>query len=131
MSLKPAPFLLEGVSPFRDTLRDEAIPLDGGCLDCTDSGPDEFVDLVFHFDIAEVIQALGEVEDGEEVCLSLTGNLLDGTPIHPPPLFSMKSPLPPLIKGGNRGICPFIKKGNRGICPLTKGGLPLIHLPPN
>lgn len=40
-----------------------------GALACTDLGPDGFNDLTLKFDTQELIQALGDVEDGEVVFL--------------------------------------------------------------
>ena len=44
-------------------------------MDCTTEGPDGYLDLTLKFRTAEVVAALGEVEDGEVRVLSLTGNL--------------------------------------------------------
>jgi len=74
-----------GVSPLRSSVEDvaalvaeEALPED--CL-CTTEGPDGFMDLSLKFDTQAIIEAIGEVEDGEMIILTLTGSLLDGTPI--------------------------------------------------
>jgi hypothetical protein len=77
--------LLEGVAPERNNLDDVATPFNGesrdDCLDCTQYGPDGLTDLTLKFDTQEVVAALGEVIDGECLILSITGYLLDGTPI--------------------------------------------------
>lgn len=44
-------------------------------------GPDGIVDLVLHFETASIVSAVGEVVDGEEVMLKLTGLSNDDTPI--------------------------------------------------
>jgi hypothetical protein len=44
-------------------------------------GSEGMLDLTYKFDMWEVVEALGEVSDGEFRVLSLTGVLLDGTPI--------------------------------------------------
>ena len=77
---------LEGVSPLRSSLRDVATPFEPftgkvDAFDCTDEGPDGFLDLTLKFDTQEVIAALGPVADGDVLVLQLTANLLDGTPI--------------------------------------------------
>lgn len=77
---------LEGVSPLRNALEDVAtpfVPFTGKThpLDCTDAGPDGFLDLTLKFGTQAVIAALGSVTDGEVRVLKLTGNLTDGTPI--------------------------------------------------
>jgi hypothetical protein len=77
---------LEGVPPLRSDLEDVAtpfVPFTGkkNALDCTEEGPDGFLDLTLKFDTQAVVTALGPVTDGEVRVLKLTGQLLDGTPI--------------------------------------------------
>jgi len=75
-------------------LGDEAAPYEPftgkmEALDYTDVNADGFIDLIMRFDTQEVVKAIEdalgrEVEDGEVVVLTLTGNLLEefgGTPI--------------------------------------------------
>ena len=50
-------------------------------MDCTTDGPDGWLDLTLKFDNQEIVAALGAVEDGECLLLTLTGELFDGTPI--------------------------------------------------
>ena len=81
--------LEDEVWPVRSALEDVATPFDsltvnGDCSDCTDEGPDGLLDLTLKFDKQEVIEALGDVSDGDCLVLTLTGNLKDefgGTPI--------------------------------------------------
>lgn len=79
--IDPASVMLEGVAPLRWALEDVATPFEGELCDCHELGPDGYLDLTLKFDMQEVIAALGEVSDGETLELTLTGNLLDGTPI--------------------------------------------------
>jgi hypothetical protein len=89
--IDPASVLLEGeVSPLRWALEDVAAPFDGEIGDppdpyaCTTEGPDGFLDLTLMFDTQELVEALGDVEDGEVRILTLTGKLKDefgGQPI--------------------------------------------------
>ena len=77
---------LEGVSPLRSSLRDVATPFEPftgkvDAFDCTDEGPDGFLDLTLKFDKQAVLDTLGPVADGDVIVLHLTANLLDGTPI--------------------------------------------------
>ena len=81
---------LAGVGPpLRSSLEDVATPYDGTpgdgyCEDCTTAGPDGFMDLTLKFDKQAVVAALGTVEDGACLVLTLAGNLLEdygGTPI--------------------------------------------------
>ncbi len=80
---------LEGVSPLRWEYEDVATPYDPytrreGKDDCTEAGPDGFMDLTLKFDKQEIVAMLGDVDDGDVLVLHLTGNLLSslgGTPI--------------------------------------------------
>ena len=44
-------------------------------------GPDGLSDLTLKFDAQEIIAALGTVKNGDELVLTITGNLINGTPI--------------------------------------------------
>ena len=82
--IDPAVITLEGVSPLRWSLEDVATPFDGdkdSCDDCTEDGADGFTDLTLKFDRQEIVAALGDVEDGDCMVLTLEGQLMDGTPI--------------------------------------------------
>jgi hypothetical protein len=72
---------LNGISPLRYNTEDVATPIGEGSdsCDCTDEGPDGFLDLTLKFRTQEIVEAIGEVEDGDTVVLTLTGNLIDGT----------------------------------------------------
>jgi len=77
---------LEGVQPLRSELEDVATPFvpfigKSDALDCTDEGPDGFVDLTFKFDTQEIVAALGGVNDGDVLVLQLTGFTNGGNPI--------------------------------------------------
>jgi hypothetical protein len=80
---------LSGVSPITWALEDVAAPYEPflgkeDIYDCTEAGPDGYLDLVVMFDTQEVVAALGEVSDGDVLLLHLTGNLMPdygGTPI--------------------------------------------------
>jgi len=67
--IDPATILLEGVAPLRWALEDVATP--GDPL----AGPDGFMDLSLKFDTQEIVAALGDVNDGDEMVLHLMGNL--------------------------------------------------------
>ena len=81
--------------PLRSDLEDVAIPYEPytgkeNSSDCTDEGPDGFLDLTLKFDNQEIIQAIEEalereLEDGEVLVLTLKGNLKEefgGTEIY-------------------------------------------------
>lgn len=76
---------LEGVIPIRSAMEDVTTPfpgdITGQSTDCWSVGADGFMDLVLKFDTQELVDALGEVLDGEVRVLNLTGVLQDGTPI--------------------------------------------------
>ena len=85
----PASIRLEGVvAPLRWAIEDVATPYTpSGEVEeymCTTDGPDGILDLTLKFDTQEVVEAIGEVNDGDCLVLTLTGNLLgefSGTPI--------------------------------------------------
>jgi hypothetical protein len=100
--IDPSTILLEGVKPVRWAFEDVATPPfepsigDGepDCFNCTEEGPDGFLDLTLKFETQEVLGVLGfgtmALVDESEIILSndricrvitLTGYLYDGTPI--------------------------------------------------
>jgi len=73
---------LAGVDPNRSGYEDVAtLVMDGDECECTTDGPDGYLDLTLKFKTQDIVEALGEVADGEELVLTLTGVLLDETPI--------------------------------------------------
>lgn len=89
---------LEGVAPIRSSYEDVATPVaDGQDCECTEEGPDGFLDLTLKFKKTEVIAALGEVQDGNLVPLTLTGMLREefgGTPIEGSDCVRIKGEVP-------------------------------------
>jgi len=85
--IDPASVRLDGVSPLRWSLEDVATPPDAtpqAAHNCTEAGPDGWPDLTLKFEVQEIVAALGEVEDGDILPLTLTGNLAEehgGSPI--------------------------------------------------
>jgi hypothetical protein len=80
--IDPGSVALEGVSPLHWAVADIAAPFEPytgreDAYDCTEDGPDGYVDLTFKFDAQEVVAALGEVGDGDMITLSLTGMLTE------------------------------------------------------
>ncbi len=68
------------MSPIRSATEDVSTPFEPfkgkqDAFDCTDGGPDGFVDLTLKFATQEVVAALGAVSDGDVLVLGLTGNL--------------------------------------------------------
>jgi len=76
----PATVMLEGSYPLRWSLEDVATPYEPfvgkeGAYDCTEFGPDGYLDLVLMFNTQEVLGRLGDVYDGDVMVLYLSGNL--------------------------------------------------------
>ena len=82
-NIDPAPILLAGITPIRSSVEDVSAPLvdSQNVCDFTTEGGDGFDDLVLHFDTQAIVGALGDVNDGGNVVLTLTGQTLSGTPI--------------------------------------------------
>jgi hypothetical protein len=73
--------LLEGVAPLRHSFEDVTAPVQNGDeCDCTNDGPDGTVDLTLKFQTRDIAAAIGTAYDGDVIALTLTGQLLDGTP---------------------------------------------------
>jgi hypothetical protein len=73
---------LEGVAPLRSRYKDETAPvIDGHECECRSKKKDGLLDLTMKFDTEQIVAAMGEVEDGQEWMLHLTGQLNDGTTI--------------------------------------------------
>lgn len=68
-----ASLLLEGVAPVEDSIEDVATPFDGDPCDCDTLGPDGYLDLTLKFKTQDIVAALGAVNDGDEIILTLTG----------------------------------------------------------
>jgi hypothetical protein len=71
---------LEGVAPIRSAYEDVAEPFAGDPCGCSEAGPDGLLDLTLKFDNQEIVNAIDLSASGDRV-LTLTGTLLDGTPI--------------------------------------------------
>jgi hypothetical protein len=74
-----ATLLLEGVAPLRHGYEDVGTAFTGEACDCRPEGEDGIKDLTLKFPAPEVVAALGEVTDGEDRVLTLTGNFMDGS----------------------------------------------------
>jgi hypothetical protein len=72
---------LAGVAPIRSSFEDVGTPADGGECECTTAGADGYIDLSLKFNTEDIVNAIGEVTDGETLELTLTGELSDGTAI--------------------------------------------------
>ena len=72
---------VDGVKPIHSSQADTTAPFIGEVCQCDESGPDGFDDLTLKFRAQDIVAALGDVKDGDEVVLTLTGNTMNGTPI--------------------------------------------------
>jgi hypothetical protein len=77
---------LADVPPIRSNYEDVGTPvMDGNECECNTEGPDGYTDLTLKFEtqavVEQVANTLGDLTAGEELVLTLTGLLADGTPI--------------------------------------------------
>jgi hypothetical protein len=80
-TIDPASVMLEGVGALRTNVDDVASPVvDGEECECTTDRSDGFADLLLKFTKSAIIAAIEPVSNGDELALTLTGTLLDGTP---------------------------------------------------
>lgn len=75
---------LEGIAPVWSTFEDVASPVtDGNDCNCNAAGPDGYTDMALKFKtqdiVEELVNLLREITSGDELMLTLTGALLDGT----------------------------------------------------
>ena len=69
---------LNGVTPIRSRIRDMATSSKGNCRRFYRDG---IQDLKLKFSTQDIVAALGDVNDGDSVTVTLNGNLIDGTEI--------------------------------------------------
>ncbi len=106
-NIDPSTLLLEGVSPTRWSFKDVTAPYIGGePCGCTTAGPDGYKDLNLKFDGLELAAALGEVNDGDELELTLTGSMTDGTSFEGSDCVIILSKNPKKDIDGNSGNMP-------------------------
>jgi hypothetical protein len=73
---------LNGIRAIRSSFEDVATPMLGvSDCNCIEEGPDGFIDLTLKFKTQEIVETLGEVEDGDVITLELTGVLFGEIPI--------------------------------------------------
>lgn len=76
--IDPASIRLAGVEPLRSSIEDVATPgLDIVDCNCVGTGPDGLLDLTLKFGTQQIIEALGDLNDGDIITLALTGILYD------------------------------------------------------
>jgi hypothetical protein len=81
--IDPSTLTLEGVPILRWSIEDVSTPVSDAVeeCECTEDGPDGYLDLSLKFDKGLVINALGDVYDGEIIALKIIGELFNGAPI--------------------------------------------------
>lgn len=77
---------LAGVGPVRSSYEDVATPvIDANECECNTEGPDGYTDLTLKFEtqaiVEQMMNILGDLVAADELVLTLTGSLADGTPI--------------------------------------------------
>jgi hypothetical protein len=78
--IDPTSVRLEGeLLPLRWAYEDVAEPFPGELCDCWTNGADGYADLTLKFDAPELVEYLGDIEDGDELELILSWTLYDGT----------------------------------------------------
>ncbi|MEE9604439.1 MAG: hypothetical protein V3V70_02615, partial [Candidatus Scalindua sp.] len=76
-----ATLAIAGVEPVRSRIEDVATPSGLDPCDCLELSGDGTDDLVLKFKIQEIVSIVfGVVQNGDVIPLTITGELLDGTP---------------------------------------------------
>jgi len=77
-----ATVMMQGVSSLRNSYEDVSTPIgdDAAECECTDAGPDGYLDLTLKFDKTDVAATLGVINVGDVIPLEITGQLQDGIP---------------------------------------------------
>ena len=84
-TIDPTSIRLAGVEPLRSGYEDVATPVsDSNDCNCTTDGPDGFLDLTLKFETQKIVEAIGDVNDGDVRVLTLTGVLFDPIPFETP-----------------------------------------------
>jgi hypothetical protein len=77
-TIDPTSIRLAGVEPLRSGYEDvAALVSDVNDCNCTTEGPDGFLDLALKFETQRIVEAIGDVNDGDVLTLELTGVLFD------------------------------------------------------
>jgi probable HAF family extracellular repeat protein len=84
-TIDPTSIRLAGVEPLRSGYEDVAGPVtDTNDCNCSEAGPDGYLDLTLKFETQEIVEAIGDVNDGDILTLELTGVLFDPIPFETP-----------------------------------------------
>jgi hypothetical protein len=82
MEIDPESIMLAcTVQPLRWSYEDVATPVgpDAELCDCTEEGPDGFLDLTMKFATQDVVAAIAPFDDGDEISVMVSATLWDGT----------------------------------------------------
>ena len=81
-TIDPASIRLIGIEPLRSSYEDVAAPvLDSNDCNCIEAGPDGLLDLTLKFETQAIVEAIGEVNNGDNLVLELTGVFLGERPL--------------------------------------------------
>lgn len=82
-NIDPTTVMLEGVPALRWNIEDVSAPVSEEAeeCECNTLGPDSYPDLTLKFDKCLIVEALGEVHDGDTISLTISGELSDGAAI--------------------------------------------------
>jgi len=98
-TIDPASVKLAGVGAIRSSFEDVATLLaDPNDCECTELGPDGFMDLTLKFTSQQILEALGPVNDGDILPLYIEGVTLDEMPITGSDCISIKGKFKPTNK---------------------------------
>ena len=83
LDIDPASIELAGVGAIRSSYEDVAGPIaNANECNCIETGPDGYTDLTLKFETEKIVEAIGEVNNGDVLTLKLTGSLFCETPIN-------------------------------------------------
>lgn len=81
MDIDPSTVALVGVEPLRYGFEDVGAPaINGEECECPSAGRDGYMDMTFKFDKRQIVDVIGLGITGEVLPLTMTGELMDGTP---------------------------------------------------
>jgi len=85
ITIDPTSIRLAGVEPLRSGFEDvAALVSDTNDCNCITEGPDGFLDLTLKFETQRIVEAIGDVNDGDVRVLTLTGVFFDPMPFETP-----------------------------------------------
>jgi len=114
---------LEGVAPVRSHIEDMSAPMTNGdeCK-CTVGHPDGYMDLTLKFEAQGIAEVIDGVAPGDQKMLTVTGQLLDGTPFETSDCIAV-------VGGRKVPLAPYELKFEEGIALGWFGGDDR-HFPP-